>query len=281
MADLSDVSAALQALAVQALYPSGTAQPSVAGVPIKVYPGWPIPLQLDPDLAAGTCHVSIFPRPEEHNTTRFSRDPQAQVVNVATLTATILGQTVTIAGTIPAANNPTNVSVEVQGLAFVYAVQPTDTLTGIATALSALIAASIAGTSNAGPVITIGGTRAPTAARVGITATSVREIRRQRRVFMLTVWADSPQHRDAIAQPLDIALAELSFITMPDTFAARLIYRGSMVSDAQEKAGQYRRDLLYSVEYATTDTLVSTQVTQEVVTVTPALNTTPAITLNL
>ncbi|MDE2354553.1 MAG: hypothetical protein KGL17_05950, partial [Betaproteobacteria bacterium] len=147
-------------------------------------------------------------------------------------------------------------------------------------ALAALIAASIAGTSSAGPVVTIGGARAPTAARVGVTAVSAREIRRQRRVWQISVWADSPQHRDAIAAPIDVALAEVAFITMPDTFAARLIYRGTAESDAQEKAGQYRRDLFYAVEYATTDVLTSTQVTQQVTNLTTRNESAPVVTIN-
>jgi len=44
----------------------------------------------------------------------------------------------------------------------------------------------------------------------------------------------------------------MRFLEMPDGFGARLIYKNSMVIDAQQKANLYRRDLNYTVEYATT-----------------------------
>lgn len=279
MADLTDVGAALQALVAQALYPAGTGNPSAAGAPVKVYQGWPIPQLLDADLKIGTCHVSIYPRPEERNTTRYPRDWQALAVNVATLTATIAGQAVIIGGTPPAADNPTNIAVEVNGLAFVYAVQAGDTLRSIATGLAALIAVGVPGTVNSGPAITFPATARIASARVGVTATSIRELRRQQRQFQITIWADTPDHRDAIVRPVDAALAAVQFLTMPDTFAARLIYHGSPISDGMEKAGLFRRDLIYSVEYATTDISTATQVTQQQINVT-ATNAAPT-TINM
>lgn len=264
MADVIDVQTALVALAAAALYPNGTGQPSAAGgVPCKVYAGWPTESQLDSDLAVGTAHVTVFPRPEERNTTRFSQDWQPQTINSATLTLTINGQQITVGGVVPPANNPHNLSILANGKPYVYAVQTSDTLNSIAAALAALIAADLPGTSAAGAVVNLPGTGRIGAARVGVTGTAIREVRRQERHFQITVWADTPTHRDAVAQPVDQVLATTKFLTMPDGFAARLIYRGSPVSDNMQKTRLFRRDLIYLVEYATTQAETETQITQE------------------
>lgn len=270
MADLSDVEQALVTLIAQTMYPNGTAQPSVANVPCVVYAGWPTASRLDDDLVAGKVHITVFPRPEERNTTRYSTEWQQLSLNTATITLTISGQTITVGGAMPAPFTAHNVMAMVNGKPYVYAVQAIDTLTSIATALAALINADVTA-SSAGAVITIPAPARISAARVGITGTAIREIRRQERTFQITIWADTPAHRDAVSQPIDVALTVAQFLTMPDTTGARLIYKGSPVSDAQEKANLYRRDLLYSVEYATTQTEVETQVTQIVENVSSAV----------
>lgn len=260
MADLTDVGNALVVLAAQTLYPNGTGQPSAAGFGIRIYQGWPNPQQLDDDLKAGVAHVSVYPRPEERNTTRYSKDWKQQALNATTLTLTISGQQITVGGSVPAANKPQNVAVVANGQSFVYAATSADTLTSIATALSALIAAGIAGTSNAGPIITLPNSARISAARVGGTGTLIRELRRQERLFQISIWSETPDHRDAVVKPLDEALAATSFLSMIDQTAARLIYKSSPVNDGYQKDKLYRRDLFYTVEYATTQTTAATQI---------------------
>ena len=263
MADATDVENALVSLIAATLYPNGTGQPSAAGgVPCMVYAGWPVPAQLDADLAAGKVHVSVFPRAEERNTTRFSQDLQTLSTNTATLTLTISGQTITVGGSVPPANNPHNVVVLANGKPYVYAVQTGDTRNSIAAALRALIVADIAGTSVAGAVVTLPGSARIGAVRVGVTGTAISEVRRVERHFQVTIWADTPVHRDAVAKPVDLALATTKFLEMPDGFAARLIYRNSPISDSLQKTRLFRRDLIYSVEYALTQTETETQITQ-------------------
>ncbi|MFC6520130.1 hypothetical protein ACFQAT_10455 [Undibacterium arcticum] len=143
MADLTDVGSALVALIAQTVYPNGTGQASVANTGVRIYQGWPNPQQLDADLKLGICHVSVYPRTEERNVTRYSKDWQQLSVNTPTLTLTISGQTVTVGGTVPPANNPQNVTVLANRQPYIYAVQVADTLTSIATALATLIVAGI------------------------------------------------------------------------------------------------------------------------------------------
>lgn len=89
-----------------------------------------------------------------------------------------------------------------------------------------------------------------------------REIRRQERLYMVTVWADTPAHRDAVAQAIDPVLAVTQFLTMPDGFGARLVYHNTRIIDDHQKSKLYRRDLNYSVEYATTETVTATPIVE-------------------
>lgn len=271
MADLTDVANTLVAMIAGIVYPSGTGGPSVAATPIVVYQGWPNPQQLDVDIATGKCHVSVYPRPEERNTTRFTTDWKPVSVNTPTLTLTAAGQTVTVGGAVPPAGNPHNAMVFANGKPYVYAVLVSDTLASIAAALAALIVVDVAGTSAAGAVITLPASARLNRARVGVTGSSMRELRRQERLFQIGIWADTPAHRDAIAQAIDSTLAFTTFLTLPDSSAGRLVYKSSMVSDQFQKDKLYRRDLMYTVEFATTQTETDTQITQEQLNVSAAV----------
>ena len=260
MADLTDVENALVSLIAQTLYPNGTASPSVPGNDCKIYAGWPTSSQLDADLSAGKTHVTVFPTPTERNTTRYPETWETQSITPSTITLTISGQTVTVGGAMPSPFTPHNLALLVSGKNYTYGVQSTDTLTSIATALAALVAVDFPGTTNTGAVITAPNNAHIDAAKVGTTGTSIREIRRQERVFQITVWSDTPTHRDAAIKPIDTALAALRFINLADGTVGRLIYKSSPVTDNNQKAKLYRRDLMYSVEYATTQTKTDYQI---------------------
>lgn len=265
MADLSDVFNVLAATISGVLYPAGTGQPSAIGAAVKVYAGWPNAAQLDADLRAtpAVCHVTVYPQPQERNTTRFVPTWMQVSVNTPTLTLTAAGQAVTVAGTIPPAVNPHNAVVIANGKPYVYPVLTSDTLATVAATLAALIAADIPGTAAAGAVITLPSSARINAARIGLTGSSIREVRRQERAFQIAIWADTPTHRDAAAALIDTVFAATTFIALPDGTAGRLHYRGSAMSDALQKDCLFRRDLFYTVEYGTTQTETETQITQE------------------
>ena len=271
MADVSDAANVLVAQAQAVLYPSGTAAPSVAGVPIRIFVGWPVPHQLDADIAAGTVQVSVFPRDEERNTTRWPTDWKETARGTATLTLSAAGQVVTVGGTLPAAGNPQSLAVFVNGTAYAYLVQAGDTLASIAAALAALIVVDVAGTAASGAAITLPAAARVGDLRVGVSGSVVRTTRTQERLFQLTVWADTPAHRDAVAGPLDAALSDIPRLSMPDGTLARLRYRGSPVTDKSQKANAYRRDLLYTVEYSTTQTATASEITAVEVTTSVAV----------
>lgn len=262
MADLSDVSEALVAIISQAIYPSGTAQASALGAQVKVFAGWPLPAQLDADLTATPAmnNVSIWARDEERNTSRYGRDWQVSTLADPTITASMSGQTVTFGGTGAASQN---VAVLANGASFVYAVQATDTPTSIATALAALMAPTIPGTSSSGPVLTLAAGARLQAARIGVVGTLARELGRQERRWQLSVWAADPATRDRLAALVNDTLRPLTFVTLPDGYAGWIRYQGAHQIDAQQKERIYRRDIFYTVEYPTTQVVPATQVVTE------------------
>ncbi len=249
MADLSDVSNMLVTLAAQTLYPNGTAQPSLIAAPVRLYPGWPTPNQLDQDLAVGTVHVNVFARPDEKPLVSTIRDWLPLSVSVATITASISGQSVTMGGTVSA---PQNVALVADGKPYVYAVQSADTLTSIATALAALVAGDQTASSS-GVVITVPNAHS-LVARVGGTGTSIREIRRLRKTFQVGVWANTPALRDQAASALDVAVSVATRILLADGSTALFHDPHSIQMDDPQRVLLYRRDLLVPIDYSITQT---------------------------
>jgi hypothetical protein len=90
-------------------------------------------------------------------------------------------------------------------------------------------------------------------------AVAKTELRRQERQIQITVWAPTPAARKAVAEPIDLALAELSFFPVEGE-KVRLIYRSSAISDASQKQRLLRRDLIYTVEYPTMKTETLTEI---------------------
>ncbi len=263
MADLSDVSKTLVQMISGVLYPNGSASPSACGVSVRVFAGWPLPGQLQEQLARNIASVSVYPRQEERNTTRYLDEWFEESHNQPLLQLVISGQTVTVYGQAPIpASNPHHVMLMVNGTPYPYLVQPTDLLPDIAAALASLVAGGCPGTTSSGAIITVPPNADLQAARVGITQVASNEVRRQQRVFQIVIWANSPEQRTAVAKPIDAFLAKTKRFVLPDNSWARLIYQKSPETDASQKEQLYRRDLFYLVEYGTFDTDNASQITQ-------------------
>lgn len=252
MASVWDVADVLAARVTSALYPNGTGQPSIVGNVCKVYPGWPTESQLDDDLRIGKAHVTVYPRPEERNTTRYAPAQHVMSIQPATVTLTSAGSKLTVGGAMPSPFTPHNVAALIAGVAFIYPVQSTDTLTSIATSLAVLIAAKYPGTTNSGPVITLPAGVSVTAARVGTTGVVTTEWERQEQSFQIIVWANDPDSRKAIGSAIRDAFAQIHDLTMADGFGAHIVYQRSVYLDSMQKEKLYRHDLYYCIEYATT-----------------------------
>lgn len=257
MAGLADVSAALVARIAQIVYPNGTSQPSITGQPVKIYGGWPVPGVLEKDLKAEKVHISVFPpNGMEKVIDSAVSDWRELVAPAITLSLTLAGQTVTVGGTV---STPQNAALVVDGKGYAYGVQTGDTLTAIATALAAMVSADQPASSS-GAVVTIPGAKA-ISPRVGGAGTSIRELRRQERPFRITVWANCFDSRDPLADLLDAELSGTFHLTLPDGMIATLRYKSSSQDDSGQKESIYRRDLIYAVEFSTTQVRTDTQIT--------------------
>lgn len=258
MADQTDVAQALVAAISAAVYPNGTGAPSITGVAAVIYAGWPNAATLSADLTAGKAHVSVFPTATERVTQSASSDWMAQPIAPATLSLTVAANTVTVAGT-PATGQ--NAAVLADGQPVVYAVRAGDTPTAVATGLATLLNAQRPA-SNVGAVVTVPGVRA-LVARVGVSGSNMRVLRRQEKVFQVSVWAASAAARDPLAAAIDVALAGAGRVALADGTSGTLRYRRSVQNDAMENATIFRRDILYAVEYAITDSASATQIVAE------------------
>ncbi|TDR80006.1 hypothetical protein [Paludibacterium purpuratum] len=272
MADLSDVLSFLVTQASTVLYPNGSGQPSLTGANIKIYSGWPSSADLANDLPAGVAHVSVCSLPRERPSSRFLGQAwSVQQAPAPTLTAALQGNVVTLGGSA----GPHNVLIQLAGIDYVYAVQPADTLASIAVALAAMIP----GASCSGATVTLP-PRANPLVRVGAAGKVVSELRRQEKRFMLSVWAPSTALRDQIAKALDTAFAGIGNIAFPDGSAGILQYAYTIQSEPPAVANQYRRDLAYNIDYATTITAGATQVVAVQLNGSNALSGQPLFTRN-
>ncbi|MCQ0030386.1 hypothetical protein [Burkholderia glumae] len=93
MADVQDVLDTVAAQVAGFVYPNGTGQPSVSGKAINVFPGWPMPNQIDADMPTGVADVSVYATPTERNTTRYQPKQKVMSIAAATLTLTAAGGT--------------------------------------------------------------------------------------------------------------------------------------------------------------------------------------------
>lgn len=97
-------------------------------------------------------------------------------------------------------------------------------------------------------------------ARVGVHGYSIRELRRQSRLFQIVIWSPTPARRDTLAKALDAYLTQHKNITLSDGSVGLMKYKNSPMTDDLQKATIYRRDFMYTVEYPTTETMQTTAV---------------------
>lgn len=249
MADQSDVEAALAGLAGAALYPGGLTAPcAVPGAVVRIYRGFPVTAALDADLAAGRCNVSVSASGGESRvTTRWLDESFVPVTAPVLLTANVAGSSVTFGGT---ARGGLVVAVIADAVTAAYRTHDGDTPASIAASLHTLLAAQRA-VSAAGAVLTLPGVRR-LVARVEADQAVLRFTRRQQQTFKVSCWCPDPTSRDAVGSAIDAALSGIDFIGLPDGTSGRLLAVSSSVSDRWEDAALYRRELVYSVDYATT-----------------------------
>ena len=258
MADIDDVLGFLAGVANGAVYPNGSTSPSIANVAITIGKGWPAPNDLTEIVAASPQQalVTVFPTPgSAAKVEQVWESPQVIIPAVHGMSATIAGQVATFTG---APGSGEFASLVVDGR---YSYSRTGaTLAAIMTALIADVIVNYPTATLVGSAITI-----PSAhtieARIGAPATMGQVLHRQEQSVMVTVWAPSPMLRTQIAQAIDLAIKANVRVSMPDTSQALVVYERTTIIDQHEVAGIYRRDLVYSVEYATIDQFQAFEVT--------------------
>lgn len=262
MADLSDATKGLASTIAGIVFPSaylfGEGAASLLSWPlddaatttgniIDLYPGWPAVDALTGDLVAGHAHVSVFAEPgKTRDTTRYQLEWRPGAASLPTLTANLAGETITFAGT-ASASQAVGVLVE-SGLSagsYAYRCSATDTPATVASTF----AAAMHGATVVGAVLSVSGNAI--AVRVVCDQTATMEVRRQEQEFRVSCWAPNPTARDIIAGGIDAALANLPWITLADGSAGRLIYRATETDDKVSEDRLWRRDLCYTIEYAT------------------------------
>lgn len=246
MADLADVEAAIVSIVADALYPEGQAGASATGVPARVYRGWPVLGGLDADLAQGVVNVSVLGVPGQvRNTTRWNV-PDVSMLQAATLTVAVAQTQAVFGGTADAGQLA---GLLAGGRGYVYRTAAADTPASVAAALAQAISVDQPALA-AGGVVTVAGEQR-LVGRVSADAQVARELRRQEQAVRITLWCGDPASRDAVTPAIDLALAALDFITLPDGSVGRMRFVSTSSSDREEDAVLYRRDLVYSVEYPT------------------------------
>jgi hypothetical protein len=86
----------------------------------------------------------------------------------------------------------------------------------------------------------------------GVSGVAIQEVRRQTRRFQISAWSNTPSLRDSLADVIDPQLTNVRRLTFPDGSQGLVAYVNSSQIDTFQKQGVYRRDLFYTVNYATT-----------------------------
>jgi hypothetical protein len=248
MVDQSDVEAALAGLVEAAIYPGGTGASSRLGKLVRIYRGWPVAAALDRDLAAGCVNVTVFPEAQRQvNTTRWMDDTIATVRVAPSMTVMVDRDTATLDGE-PRPGQLAGLLAD--GVAVVHRIVAGDTVAAVAAVLGAYLRTRRA-VRVAGSAVQVPGV-GRLSGRVVADQLAVREARRQRQVFRVTCWCPDPETRDLTGRLVDAAVSAGAFIDLPDGTQGQVRFVSSVVLDESQNVALYRRDLIYSVEYATT-----------------------------
>ena len=247
MADLSDVEAALVSAVTGVIYPNGVGEASVTGAPVRIYRGWPLLGALGNDLAAGVANISVFSAPHAtRNTTRWA--PVANTTaGVATLMVAVSGISATFSGS---GGTGQVAGLLVANQPFIYRGRAGDTPALVAAMMAEAVRAQRACWLS-GSTVSVPGASS-IVARVVADGSLLTEWARQKQGFRISSWCPNPMTRDRICGLIGNALAMQSFLTLADGTGGRMRYRSTTSFDDDQDAQQYRRDLVYDVEYATT-----------------------------
>lgn len=255
MASTDDVARYLAGCISDAVYPGGCGLPGIINAAVKIYAGWPVPGTLQQNINSGGVHVSVWPLPTERKiSTALGRPFRLMAKGKPSLQFTVNGTAISVAGV---ASALTNVQITLNRKTFNFHFRAGTTAGRAIHALSVALPKSFTVLSS----VCI-----PLAEHLSISVTTagtaVKELRRQIKDFQITVWAPTPGLRDRIGSAIDMAFSEQCHIDLSDGAPAQLLYARQFDSDRSENWHVYRRDLIFSVNYAITRTISAPEVTQ-------------------
>jgi hypothetical protein len=282
MADLSDITAFLAAKVAAIVYPNGTSHPSIAPIfpgfaapmDVRIFEGWPLPDQLDLDMAGKmlsgsppapvprpggpAASISVYPVPGA------SAPAVYQILdNTYVMTPPSYGLSVSVNGNVISCSGAPNAGEYLTAV-----LDRASVVSSNATPLSALLADLAAQAVALGYAATSTATtltipfRFQMDVRQGAVATLGKVSHRQRQGVMVTVWAPNHATRNALAAAVDNVLKQGPLdnvngcfkMNLPDGTEALLLPSYTTQTDEQQVVTVYRRDLVYLAEYATLTT---------------------------
>lgn len=270
MADISDIEAAFAHTLESVIYPNGLNQPSVSGADVLIFRGWPDETQLNGRVTVGKDTVTIFAKDggERQVTNHVSRWRESSLNQKPSLVAVLANDVLTFSG--DCSRLPINVALKTTKATYAYQVVSGDTPSTVATHIAAQIYGAVANgpvvqfpdpgllTDDDGVILTDEDmtpvevtVETPRNVGVGTKGKCYRELRRQERHIMITIWAASPSSRDKLGKVIDTYFAKELRLPLAEGTTAFLTYIGTKSDDALQKAKTFRRDLIYSVEYPT------------------------------
>lgn len=260
MAGIDDISRYLARRVAGVLYPGGFRLPAIVNAPVKIYPGWPEPAALLQDIETGGVHVSVWPLPAERKVnSALGRPYRLKEKGTPTLQLTVNGSIITVSGMTSAL---THVCIKLDNRLFSASFHAGKTAAEVADVLHAKLPRSF----TIGPCIYVLMVE-HISVSVTTAGTAVRELRRQIKDFQITVWAPTPHLRNRVGCAIDEVLSERCTVDLEDGAPAQLFYTRQFDTDTAENWHVYRRDLIFSINYATTQAISAPEVTDIAVTV--------------
>lgn len=244
--------------------------------------GWPLATEIVKILAQAPeqCLISVFPlKNTTRNVTESGPEPMAYVAAAPTLTATVLNNTITLAGAVVA---NVNLHAFINAPAYPDALYSTvggDTLASSATALAAAITAlAVPGVtaSATGAVVTVTGAKT-LQVTVGGRTTLSTEVGLYETLVQLSLWTQDDATRSALQDALlgNMGAVDTRWFPVGDgTFINLDFARENWSDESQSAYSLYVGHLVFACTYPMLRTATATQIGAGVA----AITTTPSLT---
>lgn len=227
------------------VYPNGVDNPSITGHNTKVITGFPIKNVLDDVVKNDISTISIYPiTGMERNVTRYLREWRTISQPEQTIFLRLDGLNLFVEGD---ADAEQICLVRIGIGVYSYETVAGDTLNTVAMNL----AAKIPGANYIGNVVKLE-TATDVTVFVSTYAVLGKEVKRQQKIYCMTIWAADTQCRSVLGDAVDLYFAENTRqLLEADDFFVYFFYRMTLEEDMLQKNNIFKRSLEYNVEYPT------------------------------